>query len=284
MDYILIFLMCALATSKISFQSAFGKHSVKNSTDALIFNVFAFVVSAAMFLPKVFDCSPAVWIYGIFGGIFAVAFQLLYTKALAIGNVSLTALIINFSMVINVIVSYIAFKEAISAMRFCGICMMIASFIICNGVGKVGSVNKKWLVTAVVAMLSTSGGGIVQKILGESQYKDENQAFISCLYIVSALIGLLIYPMLKKGEKLSFKINFGMIKYAAAVGVSLALYQLVYTYGLAHIDGTFLFPALGGGTIILSTLSGVLIFKDKFTNRQIIGVIIGIISLVLMNF
>ena len=284
MDYILIFMMSMFATSKISFQSAFGKQAVKNTTDALVFNIFVFIVSAMLFLPKIFGCSPAVWVYGVFGGIFAVAYQLLYTKALSIGNVSLTAMISNFSMVLNVLMSYIFFDEPISAMRLFGISLTVTSFVICNGGGEKSGVDRKWLILAVLAMFSTSAGSIVQKMLGESPYRNENQAFISCLYLVSALIGGLIYPVLRKSEKLNLKIGFGMIKYAVAVGVSLALYQWVYTYGLANIEGTFLFPSLSGGTIILTTLSGVLIFKDKFTHRQIVGVIIGIISLVLMNF
>ena len=257
---------------------------MKNTTDALVFNIFVFIVSAMLFLPKIFGCSTAVWVYGVFGGIFAVAYQLLYTKALSIGNVSLTAMISNFSMVLNVLMSYIFFDEPISAMRLFGISLTVTSFIICNGGGEKGGVDRKWLILAVLAMFSTSAGSIVQKMLGESPYRNENQAFISCLYLVSALIGGLIYPVLRKSEKLNLKIGFGMIKYAVAVGVSLALYQWVYTYGLANIEGTFLFPSLSGGTIILTTLSGILIFKDKFTHRQIVGVIIGIISLVLMNF
>ncbi|MEE1223717.1 MAG: EamA family transporter [Clostridia bacterium] len=284
MDYILIFIMCVLATAKMSFQSAFGKRAVKNSADALVFNIFVFIVSAMLFLPKLFGCSAAVWVYGAFGAVCAVAYQLLYTKALSIGNVSLTAMISNFSMVINVLVSYMFFDEPISLMRLFGIALTVTSFVICNSGGEKSGVDKKWLIMAVLAMFATSAGSIVQKMLGESPYKAENQAFISCLYLLSALIGVLIYPLLKKGEKLNLKINFGMIKYAVAVGVSLALYQWVYTYGLANIDGTFLFPSLSGGTIVLSTLSGVIIFKDKFTNRQKIGVIIGIISLILMNF
>ena len=62
------------------------------------------------------------------------------------------------------------------------------------------------------------------------------------------------------------------------------MYLLFFTYGLVHIDGTFLFPAQTGGTMLLSTLSGVLIFKDKFTRKQIVGIILGFIALILMNY
>lgn len=284
MNYILIFLMCLLATAKMSFQTAFGKRSVKNSTDALLFNVFVFITAALLFFPKVIGCSPAVWAYGAMGAIFTVAYQLLYTKALAIGNVSLTVLITNFSMVVNVLVSYILFGEPVSAVRLFAIALTIVSFIICNGAGTKDGVNKKWLILAVLAMLASSSGSIVQKILGESPYRAETKAFISCLYIFSAALALVIYPIMAKKEKKSFKTGFGIIKYAVATGLSLALFQAVYNYGIVHIDGTFLFPAQAGGTVVLSTLAGMLIFKDKLTKRQLLGVAAGIAALALMNF
>lgn len=284
MDYILIFIMCVLATAKMSFQTAFGKHSVKNSTDALTFNLFVFIASALLFLPEVFGCSPAVWVYSLAGAVFAVAFQLLYTKALSIGNVSLTVLIMNFNMVVCVLVSYLFFHEPISLLRFLGILLTIASFIICNGVGTKEPIDKKWLFFAVLSMLATSGGSIVSKFLSRSQYNTEAPAYISALYIIATVISLAIYPMMAKKETRTFKIGAGVIKYAIAVGISLALFQAVYNYGMARIDGTLLFPAESGGAIILSTLAGVLIFKDKLTKRQMLGMAVGIVALVVMNF
>lgn len=284
MDYILILLMCVFATAKMSFQTSFGKNSVKNSTDALTFNIFVFVVSALIFLPKLFGCSPQVWIFGVVGAVFAVAYQLLYTKALSVGNVSLTVLITNFSMVVCVLVSYIFFDEPISWIRLLGILLTVASFVICNGLGTKERIDKKWLVLAVLAMLSSAAGAIVSKCLGESPYSRETQAYISSLYIIAAVLAILIYPIMAKKEKRTFKIGFDAIKYAAAVGICLGLFQAVYNYGIANIDGTFLFPAQSCGTIILSTLSGVLIFKDKLTKRQVLGIAVGIVALVIMNF
>lgn len=284
MDYILIFLMCLLASAKMSFQTAFGKRSVKNSTDALTFNFFVFIASALLFLPKVFGCSPQVWIFGGVGAIFTVAYQLIYTKALSIGNVSLTVLITNFNMVLCTLISYIVFDEPISWIRLCGIMLTIVSFVVCNGVGTKQAVDKKWLILAVLSMVTSAGGSIVSKCVGESAYSGEAQAYISSLYIVAALLAILIYPIMAKKEKRTFKIGFNAIKYAAAVGISLGVYQAVYNYGLARIDGTFIFPVQAGGTIILSTLSGVLIFKDKLTKKQVFGMLIGLVALVIMNF
>ena len=284
MEYILIILLGVLATAKMSFQSGFSKKEVKTPTDSLLFNGVVFAFSAAMFLPKIFGCSPVIWAYAVAGAVFAMMFQLLYTTALSMGNVSLTVLIINFSMVISVLVSYIFYKEPISILRFCGILLTVCSFVICTRFDNSKSGGKKWLIVTVLAMLSSSGGSIVQKMLGESQYSGESQAFISCLYILAMGLSIIVYPFLKKSQPRTCKIGFNMIKFAAGAGISLGVYQAFYTYALANVDGTFLFPAYTGVTIVLSTLSGVLIFKDRLTKKQVLGTLVGIVSIVLMNF
>lgn len=284
MVYILVLLLGVLASSKVCVQTAFGKKSVKNSTDAMCFNVFVFIAAAIMFLPQVFGCSEIIWLYSAVGAVFAVSYQLFYTNALSVGNVSMTVLMVNFSMVINVVISRLVYNDSVSFVRLLGICMTIASFVICNGVEKMTGVEKKWIVYTLLAMVSNSLGSLVQKALGESAYAEENLAFISCLYIVSAVMGIIVYMILNKKEKRGFKIGIGMIKYAVGTGVLLGLYQMVYTYALAQAEGTFIFPAQTGSIIIFSTLSGVLIFKDKFTKKQLIGVLIGMIALVFMNY
>ena len=285
MKYLLIPLQCILAMSKVNFQTAFGKKAVKTSADALLFNVFVFVFSALLFMPSVFGCSGPVWIYASVAAMFTVLYQFFYTKALSRGNVSLTVLIVNFAMVINVLVSYILFDEPISLLRLCGIVLTVVSFFVCTRFDDKKKSSKVWLLLALLSMLTSAGGSITNKFFGESAYGTENSAYVSALYIVAALLVTVYYLILKKkGEKTTFKINFNMIKYALAVGISLAVYQFVYTYSLRVIDGTLLFPTVTGGCVILAALSGVVIFKDKLTKRQIFGMFLGIVSIILMTF
>jgi multidrug transporter EmrE-like cation transporter len=66
--------------------------------------------------------------------------------------------------------------------------------------------------------------------------------------------------------------------------VILAVFQLVNAFAVKTVDGTFLFPAYTGGFIVFSVFTSVFIFKEKLNLKQIIGLIIGLLALVLMNF
>lgn len=285
MEYIIIFTLCVLSTLKVSFQGSFSKQTIKTTSDAVFFNGMTFLVSAVLFAYRLADCEAAVWIYASFGATFTVMFQLFYAKALSVGNVSLTVLIVNLSMVINVMVSYFAYGEPMSVLRFSGLILTVAAFLLCTEFKSEKAYTVKWMIFAIGAMLSTAGLSVVQQIFGKSIYSEYSQAFVSCMYIVSVLISVIVYLILcKNSAPKSFCIGRKSILFALAVGVSLSLFQVLNTYAISRIDGTFFFPALTGGVIVLSTVSGVLVFKDRLKFKQIISIIIGIVAIVLMNF
>ena len=72
--------------------------------------------------------------------------------------------------------------------------------------------------------------------------------------------------------------------YTLAAGVVLAVFIAFNTYAHSIVEGTFFFPTYSGGTIIVSTLTGIIFFKDKFTTKQVLSLIIGVVAIVLMNF
>ena len=70
----------------------------------------------------------------------------------------------------------------------------------------------------------------------------------------------------------------------AIVGILLGSFQSLYTYASSIIDGTLLFPAYNGGATLLVTLSGVILFREKLSKRQLLGVLTGAAAIILMCF
>lgn len=286
MKYLIVFILCTFAISKMSIQGDFGKKHVKNTADALCFNGLIFLFSALIFSYAIVDCPWQVWIFGTFSAVFSVIYQVTYTKALAIGNVSLTVLIVNLALVINVLVSYLFYGDSISELRFVGILLTIITFFLCVDFKDTKSAkSRNWIVFVITAMFSSAAATIVQKILGESSFAGYNRAFTTSTYIVSAILTYIIYRILKaRGEEKTFKIGKKAILYALLIGVILATYVVINVYALSIMEATFLFPTYSGGNIILSALTGVILFKDKLNLRQILSIVIGIVAVVLVNF
>ena len=286
MKYLIILLLCSLATAKVCIQSAFSKTSIKNTADVLLFNTLSFVVSAVIFSYRLVNCPPVVWLFAFVGAASTVLFQLTYTKALSSGNVSITVLIINMAVVITVLTSFFFYNDSISTVRFIGILLTLLAFLLSANIrtSKVKQ-EKKWLFLTFSAMLTSALGNIVMKVLGESQYSSYNREYVSALYIIASILAFALYTFLSaKGEKKSLIFDKKLVLSSAGIGVILAIYMAINSYSLSVIEGTFLFPAISGGCVAMGAISGVIFFKDKLTKKQILSIISGIAAAVLINF
>jgi drug/metabolite transporter (DMT)-like permease len=285
MKYLLVFACCLLATAKVTTQSAFSKKSVKSFPDVVFFIGLTFTVSALIFLPDLIGCSPIVWLYGAAFGLSSMLFQISYTRALSMGNVSLTVMMANLAMVFTVLLSAIVFHDPISPARLIGIVLTIAVFVINTDFKTKNKVEKSWFGLALTALLTSGAAGCTQKFFGELGPADESRAFVSASYAVGAVATFALYLILHcKNNRKTYKTAPPVFLYALGVGGFLAIFQIVYQHSINTIPGTFLYPTYAGGCIILSTLAGLVLFKDKLKRRQMISVLFGLVAVVLMNF
>ena len=170
-------------------------------------------------------------------------------------------------------------------MRVIGILLTLVTFFVVTDTKETKKYSLKWILLAMTAMLANGTLGVIQKLFGKSQWSAQSGAFVSQSYIVAAVISLIIYLLLRRKDTNVSRIkNPAIFAYAAVTGVILAVFQRFNTYAVTTVNGTFLFPAYSGGYIVFSTISGLLIFKDRLNARQTIGIAIGVAALILMNF
>ena len=289
MDILLIVSCCCLATLKVGIQSKASRTVLNGKRDVAAFNFGVFVVIALIFFYNVIGGSPEVWIYAFFFALFTVLFQLIYTEALSIGSVSLTVMIVNIGMVITVLFSKFVYNEKLTSLRIIGILLTIVTIVLVTDLKTKNKANKKWLVLAIITMLGNSAIGIVQKIFNSSVFAPQREAFISASYIVAFVLTVLVWLIMtvknkEKAVEKSSKKFLKILPFVVACGATLGFFQWLSNYVLTIVDATVFFPTYSGGSIVLSTLVGVLLFKDKLDKKQFIGVLVGIVSIVLMNF
>jgi drug/metabolite transporter (DMT)-like permease len=186
-------------------------------------------------------------------------------------------------MIIPVLVSVFFYKEPIGVLRLLGICMTVVA--LCVNVNKEKSNEyKKWFLFCLFASLTNGALAVCQQIFGKTEWKDQTQSFVAWSYIIATVFSMFLYLFFRaKGDGITFKIKPSVFLYSLSVGVILGVFQFINTKAIANIDGTLLFPTYNAGTLILSTLSSILILKDKLTNNQKISLFIGVAAIVLMN-
>ena len=280
----MILLLCLMASGKAMFQGKFSRRNIKTANDAVFFNGLIFLFSSLLYVRDAFGCSGTVILYGAAFGIFSMAFQLFYIEAMAWGNVSLSMMIANAAIVFPITASILFFHEQLTAIRIIGIALTAAALFLSMDRTQKSSNLRKWLLFSLAAFLANGVLMVIQKFFSHSTYSAEARAFVAWSYIFSTVVSALQVLLSRSmGHRLSFSIRPSVFFHAAVPGLLLAAFQVLQTKALATLDSSLYYPAVTGGSLIMTTLLGLIFLKDKLRAKQIWSILIGVVAIVLMN-
>ena len=225
-----------------------------------------------------FDANTLLW--GCIYGITQALFILFKTAAMNSGPVSITTLIGNCSLVVSVVVCFILWEEPISLADMIGLALLMLGLTLATYKKSSGTFTKKWAVLSLVFLVLGAGVGITFKGFSKSG----GTAYTSDMMIVAAFVMLISYTVIclfvggfalkptshAKKEKRLF------IILALVSGLLSCLYNRLNIYLSGALDGVIFFPSFNGGVVVLSTVVSMIIFKEKLSAKQLIGLLLGI--------
>lgn len=292
-QFLFLALVSALGCTKVSVQGRCCRKYIRNSQDSVLYNAMFFAsvaVALAVALPL---SAPTATIIGMSSvhSISYAAFQIIYSVALTCGPVSLTVLIINFSVLIPTALSVVALGDKLYFTQMIGIAFLIISMVLsCNKTEDEQKATKKWLFLTITCLLTNGVGSCVQKIFYETKtaklIPNSDNTYLVCLYVFSAIVSCIVYAFVAntgKKEKSTFWFSKNVLFYSIAVGVIIAVFQKMYMMGNKCIPGTFMFPTYYGLQSLGMSLIGIVFFKDRLTVKQKIGILFGIACIAMMN-
>jgi len=280
--YLLVLCTALLSTAKVTCQGRFAKSGIKTAADSVLFNIIIFGTAALFFSPGLIYLTPPILCYAAIYAACTVAFQITYTMALSSGNVSLAVMFANFGTVIPVLVSC-ALGESPPFSRIIGITLIICSLIIVAKPSPRKSSGTAFFLS-IAAMVLNGAGLTVQKLYASAQFSENSTVFTACAYAFAAIFCAAFYLVCRLyGMKKTFRIGKRPILWAAASGLALGCFFTLHTYAAGIVDGSFLYPSHSCSAILLSTVSGVIIFRDRLTKRQSLSFALGVVAIILMN-
>ena len=120
--------------------------------------------------------------------------------------------------------------------------------------------------------------GIMQKIHQNSEYKNELFGFLASAFLFSMIFSV----FMSKRNKRSIKLEKKHCILAVACGVCTFLMNFLNLRLSGLLPSQLFFPVVNGGAIILSSVVSVAVFREKITGIQLIGLIGGILSLIVL--
>ena len=218
-----------------------------------------------------------------FGGCFAIAirFRLLAYKT---GPVMLSSLLIQLSLIAVCIWGLIFWGEPFSEVIGIGLVLVVISLWLCLYKGKEKTDEKKkvswkWIVYCALAFIGNAGATIVQRAmvndLGENN-KNMLMAFATLFATILLCITYMRSDRSDSKEIIKTKGFFPVLSAVFNVVLNYAVMELVNA--TPKLSASLIYPAIGVGGLIITSLFSFFAFKEQLKWWQWIGVGIGMIA------
>lgn len=227
--------------------------------------------------------SRALLICSLIYGLLLIAAQYCYTIALKSGKTGICATVYSLGFILPTLSGGIFWNENISIFDIIGISLVIVMIIICGTRKKqTGTDNAdKYILPLAAAMLASGGLGIMQKYQQSSDFSDQKSIFLTVAFAFAC--GISFVMSLAAQKKSINSISKKKLGIAALTGVSFAAANLCNTILSGKLESAILFPVLNIGVIILSILSGIVLYKERITKTDIFVLSLGVIAILMLN-
>ena len=267
-----------------SVSSTMAGYHLFNAATSLVCGVTLILLSGGNFSLSPFTLALAI----LFGAVTATQ-QVATSAALNIGPCSYTSVIISMSTVITALSGALFFGESLRVNQLIGIAMMLGCLAL--SVKKDDEEKKRtvrWYGCCLVGCICSAGVGLMQKIHQGSDFRGELTMFLIIAFVCSFVFSSVSLMLEKKksgGNAALFDRQAGMMLLLAlfiAGGVGVALNNQINLYLSGVVDSAVFFPIVNGGGLILITVASVILFRERLTGKQWIGLALGIAATLLL--
>ena len=200
-------------------------------------------------------------------------------------GVTVTSLSSKLSVVIPTLFGVLFLKEALGLTAAIGIVLALTALFLVVG-GKDPNRAKAEKTTLIVLLpvlifFSTGIGDVLMKLTETKNTADDLTPMVAFIYGISFLFSLLLmgYDLVKGKSKWQWKNAVG--------GIALGAVNFFSTYSVYHamrvFDNVVLFPVYNIGVVCLTALCGWLLFKEKLTWKNYLGLGIAILAVILIT-
>ncbi len=293
---LLLCLSLAASTGMSTLQTFFMKRKKAASFDAYLYTLIVSLVSAvllAVMFGRGMTFSPLTILLGALFGLATLSQQVLISVALRLGPLSYTNVICCMGAILSAFSGVLFFHEKLTLTMVIGILLMAFCFLF--AVKKESDEHKKkasikWLLAVSGGCLTSTAVGCLQKVHQESPASGELYSMLLISFLVGATgcIPFVLVGMKKeKGEesvKELLKPIWPALPLALFAGLGFAACNVINLYLIGAMNSAVIFPLFNGACLILTILIGCLVFRERLTKRQWVGVGVGLIAVLLLCF
>lgn len=254
-----------------------------DSTGVYFFSVMTSIGALAFFAFTSTGFSPVTALLP-----YSAAFALCYivtivcsTKAMSCGPLPLSSLVISYSLMLPTFYGLIFLKDSVEIGLVPGILLLIISLIFINKKDDSKNISAKWLFLIFLAFLGNGTCSIIQKMQQLRFVATlKNEFMIIALLLVAVVSFLLSMRTEKQDVRVCVKKGWGLALLCGAMnGFVNSSVMLLYS----RLQISYIFPIISSGSIIVAFIVSRFIYREHLTRMQLLGLILGICSVICLN-
>ena len=221
---------------------------------------------------------------GLVNGFFYIASLILFQSSVKQNGLVLSSIFMKLGIMVPLVISILLFHEIPTVMQVAGFVLAIIAIVIINlknktedhAIEKIPKINFKkiGLLGVLVGCGLADGMSKIYQELGTKQFEE---LFLVITFIIAFALSIVLIGVKKQ------KITKNEIIYGAMLGVPNYYSARFLLKALGQIPAVVAYPTFSIGTIAVITLTGIIVFREKLTKRQMIAIGLIAVAVVLLN-
>jgi drug/metabolite transporter (DMT)-like permease len=212
-------------------------------------------------------------------GAFFIGNFVVYSKSVHTNGVGITIAAMRLSLLIPVVISIYWYAEYLNGLKIVGILGVFGAMFLLipkkNDI-KVGVVSASWLLILIFVLSGFADASL--KIYEEEFSTNLNElTFMGLVFLGAFFIGLIV-ALFRKGPLLTKKEAL----LGTAIGIPNLYSSIFLIYALGGISGSIAYPVVNILNVLGGTFLGLIIWNDRVTTKQWIGIATAVIAIVIL--
>ena len=285
MGYLLIIVYTLLNLGESVFVRTYAKKHgsggmLMNAIVALFATLFFVITDADGFHAPAEMIPLAILNAFLFGAGFYCTFV-----AYKCGPYGLTRLIGNFSLIFTIFYGIFFLNEQPKIATYIGIVMIFAAMVLINykkkGEDEMG-ISLKWFILVMISMVANGFIGVFTR-MQQIRFNDTCSSEFQIISIGGSFILLAIIGLILDRDKLPYFLKHGSI-YGVGAGIFNGAKNFLTLVIYTLLPLSIVSPMKTGLGMLATFALALCIYKEKYAKKQIIGVILGVVAVILLAF
>lgn len=269
----------------------FGKYNI-TTLNALIVNYFTAFVLGLIFQGNfsaegVLSVTSKDWFFGsmALGAMFILVFSLMVITTQK-GGMSVVSVASKMSVAIPVIFVIFYYNESVGVLKIAGILLALVSVYLVSVRKRDGlSIDMKYFIFPLLVFL---GSGVIESSIKflENTYvpDDEVSLFSANTFFFACTTGVIFFILRKLKTKSDFKFKDVLGGFLLGIPNYFSIYFFILALRIEGFESSSIFIINNVSIVLLSTLLGIVFFREKMILKNWVGILVAILSIILITY